>query len=111
MTATWGEGGVVRARSLDYPKLVVACMTCNGGPCRPRVGAVADALIMATDLVGWSTRLLWDRYEMVKSKKSLACWVTVGPLSGVWGSCRLCATVRLVSSTKPSRGERRGYGT
>ena len=61
--------------------------------------------IMATDLVGWLTRLLWDRYEMVKSKKLLACWVTVGPLSGVWGSCGLCATVRLVSSNTQQGGE------
>ena len=45
---------------------------------------------------------------MVTSSKSLACWVTVGPGSGAWGSCGVCATVRLVSSVKPTRGERRG---
>ena len=45
---------------------------------------------------------------MVTSSKSLACWVTVGPGSGAWGSCGVCATVRLVSSAKPTRGERRG---
>ena len=45
---------------------------------------------------------------MVTSSRSLACWVTVGPACGVWGSCGVCATVRLVSSAKPTRGERRG---
>ena len=44
---------------------------------------------------------------MVTSSKSLACWVTVGPVSGAWGSCGVCVTLRLVSSTKPTRGERR----
>ena len=45
---------------------------------------------------------------MVTSSKSLACWVTVGPGSGVWSSCGVCATVRLVSSAEPTRGERKG---
>ena len=45
---------------------------------------------------------------MVTSSKSLACWVTVGPLSGAWGSCGVCATVISMSSAKPTRGERRG---
>ena len=45
---------------------------------------------------------------MVTSSKSLACWVTVGPGSGVWGSFGVCVTMRLVSSAKPTRGERRG---
>ena len=45
---------------------------------------------------------------MVTSSKSLACWVTVGQGSRVWGSCGMCATVRLVSSAKPTKGERRG---
>ena len=45
---------------------------------------------------------------MVTSSKLLACLVTVGPGSGVWNSCGVCATVRLVSSAKPTRGERRG---
>ena len=47
---------------------------------------------------------------MVTSSKSLACWVTVGPGSGAWGSCGVCATVRLVSSAKPTRGDRTGVG-
>ena len=42
------------------------------------------------------------------SSKSLACLVTVGQGSGAWGSCGLCATVRLVSSAKPTGG--RGGG-
>ena len=40
--------------------------------------------------------------------KLSACWVTVGSLSSVCGSCGLCATVGLVLSAKPTRGERRG---
>ena len=87
------------------PRWVVVVRTCMGGPCGPRVGGVADPLIMATDVVGWTMRLLWERWE---SSKSLACWVTVGPGSGAWVSCGVCATVRLVSSAKPTRGERRG---
>ena len=69
-----------------------------GGPCGPRVGVVADPLIMATDLVGWTMRLLWERREMVTSSKSLACCVTLGPSSGVWGSYGGGATVTLVLS-------------
>ena len=34
------------------PNWVVASPTCMGGPCVPRVGAVPDPLIMATNLVG-----------------------------------------------------------
>ena len=45
---------------------------------------------------------------MVTSSKSLACWVTFGPGSGVWGSWGVCATVRLVSSAKPTRRGSRG---
>ena len=52
------------------PKWVVPCKTCLGGPCGPKMGAVADPLIMAADLVGWKMRLLWGRYEMVTSSKS-----------------------------------------
>ena len=90
------------------PRWVVVVTTCMGGPCGPRVGCVADPLNLATDFVGWTMRLLWERYETVTSSKSLVCWVTVGAGSGAWGSCGVCATVRLVSSAKPTRGERRG---
>ena len=44
---------------------------------------------------------------MVTSSKSSACCVTVGPLSGVSGSCGVCVTVRLVSSAKPTNREGR----
>ena len=90
------------------PRWVVVVTTCMGGPVGPRVGGVSEPLIMATDLVGWTMRLLWERWETVTFSKSLACWVTVGPGSGAWGSCRVCVTVRLVSSAKPTRGGRRG---
>ena len=43
---------------------------------------------------------------MVTSSKSFACSVTVCPSSGVWGSCGVCATMRLVWSAKRTRGER-----
>ena len=43
------------------PRWVVVVTTCMGGPCGPRVGGVADPLIMATDLVGWTMRLLTER--------------------------------------------------
>ena len=43
------------------PRLVVVVTTCMGVLFGPRVGGVADPLIMATDLVGWTTRLLWER--------------------------------------------------
>ena len=43
------------------PRWVVVVTTCMGGPCGPRVGGVADPLIMATDVVGWTMRLLWER--------------------------------------------------
>ena len=69
------------------PRCVVVVTTCKGGPCGPRVGGVADPLIMATDFVGSTRSVLRERYQMVTSSKSLACWVTVGPGSGVWGSC------------------------
>ena len=39
----------------------VVVTTCMGGPCGPRVGDVADPLIMATDFVGWTGRLLRKR--------------------------------------------------
>ena len=32
--------------------------TCMGGPCGPRVGGVADPLIMATDFVGWDDEVV-----------------------------------------------------
>ena len=80
-----------------------------GGLPGPRVGAVADPLIMATDLVGWLMWLFWERWEMVTTSKSLACWMTVGPSYGVWGSCGVCATVRLVLSAKPTRRNRKGW--
>ena len=37
---------------------VVVSMTCRGGHCGSRVGAVADPLIMATGFVGRTMRLL-----------------------------------------------------
>ena len=111
VAATWG-GGVVLSGLVVWitPKWVVASTTCMGSPFGPRVGAMADPSAMATDFVGWTLRLLWDRYEMVTSSKSLACSVTVGPWSGVWGLCGVCATVRLVLSTKPTQGEEEGVG-
>ena len=90
------------------PRWVMVVTTCIGGPCGPRVWGVADPLIMATNFVGWTMRLLRERWEMVTSSKSSECWVTVGLGSGVWGSTGLCATVRLVSCAKPTWGERRG---
>ena len=42
------------------PRWVVVVTTCMGGPCGPRVGGVADPLIMATDFVGWTMKLLWE---------------------------------------------------
>ena len=43
------------------PRWVVVVTACMGGPSGPRVGGVADPLIMATDFVGWTMRLLWER--------------------------------------------------
>ena len=43
------------------PRWVVASTTCMGAPCGPRVGALADPLIRATNLVGWTMRLLQER--------------------------------------------------
>ena len=43
------------------PRWLVVVTTCMGGPCGPRMGGVADPLIMATDLVGWTMRLLQER--------------------------------------------------
>ena len=40
---------------------VVVVTTCMGGACGPRVGDGADPLIMATDLLGWTMRLLRQR--------------------------------------------------
>ena len=111
MTATWEGGWYPQGwRSGSLSTWVVVSTTCMGGPCGPRVGAVADPFIMATDFVEWTMTLLRERSEMVTSSKSLACWETVGPASGVWGSCGVCATVSLVSSAKPTWGERRGVG-
>ena len=65
----WGRcdcnlGGRVASSGLaawTTPRPVVVVTTCMGGPCGPRVGGVADPLIMATDFVGWTMRLLWER--------------------------------------------------
>ena len=43
------------------PRWVVVVTTGMGSPFRPRVGGVADPLIVATDFVGWTMRLLWGR--------------------------------------------------
>ena len=43
------------------PRWVVGSTTFMGGPCGSRVGAVADPLIMATDFLGWTIRLLRER--------------------------------------------------
>ena len=43
------------------PRWVVVVTTCMGGPRGPRVGGVADPLIMATDFVGRTMRLLRER--------------------------------------------------
>ena len=43
------------------PRWLVVVTTCIGAPCGPRVGGVADPLIMATGLVGWTMRLLRER--------------------------------------------------
>ena len=43
------------------PGWVVVSVTCMGGPCGPRVGAVAHPLIMATDFVGRTMSLLRER--------------------------------------------------
>ena len=40
---------------------VVVVTTCMGGPCGPRLGGVVDPLIMATDVVGCTMRLLRER--------------------------------------------------
>ena len=42
------------------PRWSVVVTTCMGGPCGPRVWAAADPLIMATDFVGWTMRLLQE---------------------------------------------------
>ena len=42
---------------------------------------------------------------MVTSSKSFAFWVTVGPSSGVWGSCGVCGTVRGVVREAHQGGE------
>ena len=57
-------GGMVASSGLVAwitPRWVVVVTTCMGGPFGPRVGGVADPLIMVTDLVGWTMRLLWER--------------------------------------------------
>ena len=63
-SGTWARcdcnlgGRVVSSGSVVWitPQWVVASRTFMGGTCRPRVGAEADPLIMATDLVGWTMR-------------------------------------------------------
>ena len=54
------EGGVLRVGGLDYPQVGGGCHDLHGGPLGPRLGCVADLLIMATDVVGWTMRLLWE---------------------------------------------------
>ena len=44
---------------------------------------------------------------MVTFSMSSPFLVTVGWFCGVWGLCEVCATVRLVSSAKLTRGEGR----
>ena len=60
------------------PNWVVASITFMGGPCGVRAWAVAAPLIMATDSVGLTMWLFWERWEIVTSSKSSACWLTVG---------------------------------
>ena len=43
------------------PRWVVVVTTCMGGPFDPRMGGVADPLIMATHFEGWTMRLLSER--------------------------------------------------
>ena len=43
------------------PRWVVVVTTCMRGPFGPKVGGVADPLIMATDFVGLTMRLSWER--------------------------------------------------
>ena len=43
------------------PRWVLAVTTCMGSPCGPRVGCVADPLFLATDVAGWTMRLLRER--------------------------------------------------
>ena len=43
------------------PKWVLASTKRMGAPCGPRIGAAADLLIMANDLVGRTMRLLSGR--------------------------------------------------
>ena len=45
---------------------------------------------------------------MVTSSNLWACWVTADSSPGLWGSCGVCATTRLVSSAKPTRWEGQG---
>ena len=42
------------------PRWVVVVTTFMGGPCGPGAGGVADPLIMATDVVEWTMKLLWE---------------------------------------------------
>ena len=57
------EGRVVSSGLAAWitPRWVVVVTTCLGGPCGPSVGGPADPLIMATDFVGWTKRLLRKR--------------------------------------------------
>ena len=56
-------GRVVSSGSAVWitPRWVVVSTTFMGGPCGPRMGAVADPLIMASNFVGWTMRLLRER--------------------------------------------------
>ena len=104
------RGRVVSLGSVVWitPRWSVAVTLFMGGPRGPRVGVVAGPLISPTSFVGWTMRSLRARYVTVTFSKSSACCVMVGRCLGVRGSCRACATVRLVSSANPTKGERRG---
>ena len=55
-------GGRVASSGLPAwttPRWVVVVTTCMGGLFGPRVGGLADTLIMATDFVGRTIRSLW----------------------------------------------------
>ena len=57
----WGREVSSEFAAWITPRWVVVVRTCMGGPCGPGVGGVADPLIMATDFVGCTMRLLRER--------------------------------------------------
>ena len=59
--ATWGGGWYIGVGGLNHSDVGGGFHERMGGPRGPRVGAVADHLIMATNFVGWAMRLLWGR--------------------------------------------------